>query len=178
MLLALLPDWFSRRSVEANYRYYERRTGHGSSLSPAIHALVAARIGELAAAERYFHQAAEIDLNEDAGAAAQGVHMAALGGLWSAVALGFAGILPRRGALHLQPNVPAGWRSLALTFRWRGRRLRYRIQQAPLRVTLQHTAGAAPIPIVVGNLRHRLSVSAAWTCWWDDATSSWKEGAP
>lgn len=178
MLLALLPDWFSRRSVEANYRYYERRTGHGSSLSPAIHALVAARIGELAAAERYFHQAAEIDLNEDAGAAAQGVHMAALGGLWSAVALGFAGILPRRGALHLQPNVPAGWRSLALTFRWRGRRLRYRIQQAPLRVMLQHTAGAAPIPIVVGNLRHRLSVSAAWTCWWDDATASWKEGAP
>ena len=47
---------------EANFRYYEPRTAHGSSLSPALHALVAARLGDVALAQAYFRQAAEIDL--------------------------------------------------------------------------------------------------------------------
>ena len=52
LLLYLLWDRFPPPVRDANFRYYEPRTGHGSSLSPAIHALVAARLGdvELAAA--------------------------------------------------------------------------------------------------------------------------------
>lgn len=180
MLLALLPDQFSRRCVEENYQYYEPRCGHGSSLSPAIHALVAARLGKLEAAERYFHQSAEIDLNEDAGAAAQGMHMAALGGLWSAVVEGFAGVWSQQAALRLEPHLPGGWTALDLPVQWRGRRLRYRIQTAPDRITLQLDTGSVPMPVIVGHLHHRLGVhtdgaGAAWELQWDDASACWKE---
>src|SRR5205823_622224 len=40
----LLWDEIGAEVGVANFRYYEPRTGHGSSLSPSIHALVAARI--------------------------------------------------------------------------------------------------------------------------------------
>ncbi|HEX6799684.1 MAG TPA: glycosyl hydrolase family 65 protein [Ktedonobacterales bacterium] len=159
MLLALLPKQFSRRSAEANYAFYEPRCGHGSSLSPAIHALVAARLGKLEIAERYFHQSAEIDLDEDAGTAAQGVHMAALGGLWSAVVFGFAGLWSQQAALRLEPRLPVGWTALELPLQWRGRRLRYRIQASPPRLTLQLAAGSPPMSVLVSSVhvrqRHR-----------------------
>ncbi len=178
MLLALLPDQFSRRCVEANYHYYEPRCGHGSSLSPAMHALIAARLGEVETAERYYHQAAEIDLNEDAGAAALGVHMAALGGLWSSVAFGFGGLWTGQGGLRIEPHLPDRWRALEVPVQWRGRRLRYRIQTTPHRITVQLARGSPSLEFSVGNLRHRLrdrDGGGVWRCWWDDATSCWKE---
>ena len=61
MLVYLLWDRMPPEVRKANFEYYEPRCGHGSSLSPAIHALVAARLGDTALAERYFRQAAEID---------------------------------------------------------------------------------------------------------------------
>jgi hypothetical protein len=42
-LLGLLPEEFAGDHADANFRYYEPRCGHGSSLSGAMHGLVAAR---------------------------------------------------------------------------------------------------------------------------------------
>lgn len=182
MLMALLPFRFSRQCVHANYAYYEPRCAHGSSLSPAIHALVAARLGLLETAERYFHQSAEIDLSDDAGAAAQGVHLAALGGLWAAVTFGFAGLWSQQAALRLEPRLPFRWTSLELPLQWRGRRVRVRIQVAPPRITLQLGAGSPALPILLGHVHRRSSLCADTDhagadkeYWWDDATGCWKE---
>ena len=46
MLVHLLWERMPPEVRKANFEYYEPRCGHGSSLSPAIHALVAARLGE------------------------------------------------------------------------------------------------------------------------------------
>src|SRR5690606_8684896 len=90
LLMYLLWDRFTPEVRRANFRYYEPRCAHGSSLSPSIHALVAARLGEVEIARRYFRQSAEIDLANNMGNAAGGVHGAALGGLWQATVFGFA----------------------------------------------------------------------------------------
>ncbi len=76
MLVYLLWDRMPPEVRKANFDYYEPRCGHGSSLSPAIHALVAARLGNTALAERYFRQAAEIDLADNMGNSAGGIHVA------------------------------------------------------------------------------------------------------
>ena len=52
-LIALLPGQFSGETAAINFRHYEPRCAHGSSLSAAMHALVAARIGDPDAALRY-----------------------------------------------------------------------------------------------------------------------------
>lgn len=121
MLLHLLGDRFPAHVKEANFRYYDARCSHGSSLSPAIHALAAARLGDIPLAERYFRQASEIDLANNMGNAAGGVHAAALGGLWQAAVFGFAGLRLDEDGPRLDPALPPSWSELAFTVRWRGR---------------------------------------------------------
>src|SRR6185369_8887633 len=93
-LIALLWDEMDDATRRANFLHYEPRTAHGSSLSPGIHALVAARLGLYEVAARYLDQTAEIDLGNAMGNAAGGVHAAALGSLWQAVVLGAGGVRP------------------------------------------------------------------------------------
>ena len=121
MLVHLLWERMPPEVRKANFEYYEPRCGHGSSLSPAIHAIVAARLGDTALAERYFRQAAEIDLTDNMGNAAGGVHAGALGGLWQAAVLGFAGLRFCGERPELCANLPPSWRSLSMRFQWRGR---------------------------------------------------------
>ncbi|MFZ5924918.1 MAG: hypothetical protein ACOYW4_06715, partial [Bacillota bacterium] len=88
-------EWSRERMEEvlrANWYYYEPRTDHGSSLSFAIHSALASRMRLHKEAYRYFVRAAEIDLEDAMGNAANGVHMATQGGLWQAVVMGFAGV--------------------------------------------------------------------------------------
>jgi kojibiose phosphorylase len=122
LLLHLLPERFSPRMREANFRYYDERTDHGSSLSPAIHAAVAARLGDVDVAERYFRQTAAIDLQNDMGNSADGVHVGALGGLWQAAVIGFAGLEVGSEGPILRPNLPPTWHRLDFAVQWKGRR--------------------------------------------------------
>ncbi|MCW5631985.1 MAG: beta-phosphoglucomutase family hydrolase [Rubrivivax sp.] len=89
MLMHLFPDAFPREVVAANYRYYEPLTDHGSSLSPAIHAAIAARLGLREDAERYWRQSLWLDLSNKMGNSVLGVHPAAMGGAWQALVFGF-----------------------------------------------------------------------------------------
>ena len=121
MLVCLLWERMPPEVRKANFEYYEPRCGHGSSLSPAIHALVAARLGDTALAERYFRQAVEIDLADNMGNAAGGIHAGALGGLWQAAALGFGGLYLCGERPEHRANLPLNWRSLSMRFQWRAR---------------------------------------------------------
>ncbi|HEU5102405.1 MAG TPA: glycosyl hydrolase family 65 protein, partial [Roseiflexaceae bacterium] len=127
MLMFLLWDTFSPEARAANFQFYEPRTSHDSSLSPSFHALVAARLGDLAMAERYLLQALRIDLDftrKGWAGATGGVHIAALGGIWQALAYGFVGMRPQDAGLRFEPHIPAHWGELRLPIRWRGSQLR------------------------------------------------------
>jgi trehalose/maltose hydrolase-like predicted phosphorylase len=137
----LLWDEISPEVRTANFRYYEPRTGHGSSLSPSIHALIAAQIGYMECAESYLKQAAEIDLGNNMGNAAGGVHAAALGGLWQAVVFGFAGFRTHLDGVSLAPKVLSHWRRFSFPLQWRGRKLRVCIEPDSVHVS---TAGDKP----------------------------------
>jgi kojibiose phosphorylase len=124
LLLYLLWDAFPRPVHEVNFRYYEPRTAHGSSLSPGIHAAVAARLGDLDLAQRYLRQTAAIDLGDQMGNAAGGVHLAALGSLWQAMVCGFAGLELLDDRLAFQPRLLPEWGAMRFAIEWRGRTLR------------------------------------------------------
>jgi trehalose/maltose hydrolase-like predicted phosphorylase len=155
MLMTLLPEKFSARQRRANFRYYEPRCGHGSSLSPAVHALESARLGDVSLAQRYFRQAATIDLDDAMGNAAAGVHMATQGGLWQAAVFGFAGLQICRDGLRVDPHLPASWSSLAFRVQWQGRQVHFTVARKPLTVTATLERGT-PLIIHVGRRRYQL----------------------
>jgi trehalose/maltose hydrolase-like predicted phosphorylase len=145
MAMYLLWNQFPTEVKEVNFRYYEPRTGHGSSLSPSIHALVAARLGDTAMAEKYLRQAAEIDLGNNMGNAAGGVHAAAIGGLWQAMVFGFGGLEVLADGLRFDPRLLPKWRRLSFPLQWRGSSLR--ISAESQRFSIQIEEGKHPIKI-------------------------------
>ena len=107
-------------SLEPNLRFYEPRTAHGSSLSPATHASLFARVGESAKAVEALRLSGRMDLDDLTGSTAAGLHLATMGGVWQAMAFGFAGLRPRAGRLLIDPHLPPSWSGLSLRVRFRG----------------------------------------------------------
>jgi trehalose/maltose hydrolase-like predicted phosphorylase len=153
MLFHLLMDRYPRDVIEKNFRYYEPRTGHGSSLSPSTHALIAARLGLMPEAMRFFHQAASIDLGNTMGNASGGIHAAACGGLWQAVVLGFAGMKLKPAGLQFDPHLPEEWKRLSFAIVYRGNHLCVSVASNPLSVRIWLREGAGPLPVDIGTLR-------------------------
>jgi trehalose/maltose hydrolase-like predicted phosphorylase len=134
-LIALLPEEFPGTTAETNFRYYEPRCAHGSSLSTGMHALVAARLGDAEMALRYHRATAAADLDPDPNTAG-GVHIAGLGALWQAVILGFAGLDLKGDTLGVDPKLPPQWRSLSFRVGWRGRSVAIAISGNTVQATL------------------------------------------
>jgi kojibiose phosphorylase len=124
MLAFQLPQSFDTEQLEANYHYYDTRTDHefGSSLGPAVSAIIAARAGDPAAAYSHFLRAARADLLDVRGNAADGIHGASAGALWQAVVFGFAGLTLSGDTWEVHPSLPDSWTRLRFTFRHRGAR--------------------------------------------------------
>ena len=144
MLMALLEPQFDAAERAASYRLYEPLTRHLSSLSEAVHSLVARRSGMDDEADDYLRRATAIDLEDSRGNRAEGLHMATQGGLWQAVVLGCAGARALDdGSFRLDPNLPAGWDRLR--FRWihRGTPLTVTVSRDELLV--EAAAGTAAI---------------------------------
>lgn len=116
MLLHLMGDEFDEETTKLNYSYYEKRTLHGSSLSPSIYSVMGLKVGDDSKAYRYLKRAAFIDLVDLQKNAREGIHAANTGGVWQTVVFGFAGVaIGEDGILQITPNMPKEWEGL--TFR-------------------------------------------------------------
>lgn len=79
MLNYLLPEKFTPAQCAANLAFYEPRTIHDSSLSKAIHGIVAARCGDTEGAYAFWRAGVAIDLGDDPHSSDDGIHAAATG---------------------------------------------------------------------------------------------------
>ncbi|MCG6135618.1 MAG: beta-phosphoglucomutase [Nostoc sp. LLA-1] len=127
MLLYLMRESadfpYNQKALQANWDYYAPRTDitYGSSLGPAIHAILASDLGKSARAYERFMQAAMVDLEDTRGNTADGIHGASAGGIWQAVILGFGGIQFTDNGPIANPHLPPGWTRLKFKLHWRGK---------------------------------------------------------
>jgi hypothetical glycosyl hydrolase len=135
LLLLLLAERFPPEVRRQSYLFYEARTLHDSSLSKATHCVLAQDLGLDGVAYDYFRAACAVDLPISAPKSAEGIHSAAMGGIWQCVAYGFAGVRMVDGALRIAPRLPAGWRSLAFRIVWQMQPLAVEADASGVRVT-------------------------------------------
>jgi trehalose/maltose hydrolase-like predicted phosphorylase len=120
MLLYLLRSRFDQKTISSNWEYYTPRTDHayGSSLSPAIHAIVACDLDKPEEAYPYFMRAALVDLEDTRRNAAEGIHAASAGGVWQALVFGFGGVRITENGPVAHPNLPPNWTRLKFKLQW------------------------------------------------------------
>jgi len=137
MMMALFPDDFEPEEVRAAWDRYEPITTHDSSLSAGVHGLVASRLGLSQEAWAFWLSARDRDLDPSRGGAAEGIHVASAAGLWTAAAMGFAGL--KSGlwteTLTLDPHLPERWGRLAFPLVWRRGPVRIDVRRGSTRVT-------------------------------------------
>lgn len=123
LLLLLLSDNFSIEEKKRNFDYYEPKTTHDSSLSLAVHGIIAAEIGYYDMAYNYFMRTIRLDLDDYLGNAWQGIHTANMGGSWMCMIHGFAGLRVINGCLYFRPILPVKWQDYSFKIRFKGRKL-------------------------------------------------------
>ncbi len=138
LLLAefLLSHRFSREQTARDYAYYEPLTTHDSSLSTCIFSILAAELGDVEKAYRYFGDAAIMDLQNTKGNTRDGIHAANMAGTWQSIVFGFAGMRAWNGELSFAPTLPAAWTAYEFQLSYRGRLLHVRVDGEGIAVEL------------------------------------------
>ena len=165
MLHHLVPSEVAPGSLGPNLDFYEPRTAHGSSLSPAIHAALFPRAGRPEDGLMPLQLAARLDLDDVTATTAGGVHLATMGGVWQALVMGFGGVRPDGEALAVDPRLPDAWNGLELRLRFRGVPLRLRAEHELVTVDAD-----APVTIRVGDAPAVNGRRLGWT----RANDSWR----
>lgn len=122
-LMSLFEDEFSDRQAEIAYEYYTPYTTHDSSLSPAVHMLVANRIGRKEDVEEFVRRTLEVDLSVKRKGAEDGIHIANCAALWQMIVLGFLGLKPgyQSGELKINPRLPEFVKRIKTNIQWKGK---------------------------------------------------------
>lgn len=156
MFMMLYGSEFTDEQVAANFDYYEPRCIHESSLSPSIHSILAARLGRLETAERFFAFATRMDLDNYNRNTGEGIHTTSIAGAWMNIVYGFGGLRSDGGTLELSPRIPRGWTGYSFSLKCGGSVLRVAVTQSDVTVS-REGSGAVPLtlygePVTVGDV--------------------------
>ncbi len=126
LLMTLFPQDFTEKQKRNIWNYYEPLTLHDSTLSFGVHAQLALQLEDFEKAESYLHKSLFLDLYdimENTGE--EGVHMAAFGAAWQALAFGAAGVsFHENGTVSARPHLPKSIRAMRFTVSAYGKRYR------------------------------------------------------
>lgn len=134
MLLYLLNNKFDKETKISNFKYYEPKTLHDSSLSLAIHSILASDVADKPLAYKLFEKASKIDFGQNMDSSNEGIHAASLGGIVQIIICGFAGVRMVGGNLHINPNLPDKFDSIKFSIYWQSNKLEIIITKLDLSI--------------------------------------------
>ena len=139
LVLALFfaHEAFTPEEKERAFGYYEELTVRDSSLSAAVQAIIAAEVGQLDLAYDYLAEAATLDLDDLHENTSDGLHIAALAGVWTAITAGFGGMRDTDDGLRFSPRLPDRVRGLNFGVRIHGQVLRGEVLPATVTYVLK-----------------------------------------
>jgi len=112
-------DQYDLDTIRRNYDFYEPRTVHESSLSPCVHAIIAAKLGDEARAYEFYLRTSRLDLDDYNNDTEDGCHITSMAGTWMSVVEGFGGMRVRDGKLSFDPFLPGKWQSFSFNIGFR-----------------------------------------------------------
>ncbi|WP_280146715.1 glycoside hydrolase family 65 protein [Bacillus velezensis] len=125
----LFPDRFSIDEKRRNYEFYEPMTVHESSLSPSIHAVLAAELRMEKKALELYKRTARLDLDNYNRDTEEGLHITSMTGSWLAIVQGFAGMRTLKGTLSFTPFLPNEWDGYSFHINYRNRLIKVTVEE-------------------------------------------------
>lgn len=76
-----------------------------------------------------YRHAVDIDLGPNPFSSNEGIHSAAMGGIWQCGVCGFAGLKWEEEMLSMENHLPDTWKSMEFRICWRGAEIKVRIEK-------------------------------------------------
>ncbi|MDZ5474410.1 glycoside hydrolase family 65 protein [Bacillus sp. 31A1R] len=133
--LYFLNHEFSVEEKQRNFDFYEPMTVHESSLSPSIHAILAAELGKEEKAYEMYNRTARLDLDNYNNDTEDGLHITSMTGAWLGIVQGFAGMRTAHETLSFAPFIPAAWNSYSFNIVYRDHFMKINVSKDGVRIT-------------------------------------------
>ncbi len=125
--LYFFEDNYDIDTMRRNYDFYEPRTVHESSLSPCVHAILAAKLGDIDRAYQFYLRTSRLDIDDYNDDTDDGCHITSMAGTWMAVVEGFGGMRVKDDVLSFNPLLPHQWKAFSFQVGFRGALLNVRV---------------------------------------------------
>ncbi len=129
-------DRFTPEQLKHHFDFYEPMTVHESSLSAAIHAVLAADLHYEDKAVAFYNRTARLDLDNYNNDTVDGLHITSMTGGWIAMVQGFAGMRVANDQLSYKPFLPKQWTKYSFRQVFRGRIIEVTVDQKGTCLTL------------------------------------------
>jgi len=149
LAMFLMRDRFTAQQKRQNYKFYEQRCTHTSSLSPSIHSIIACDVGRYNQAYDYYLWSSRLDLDDFNNNTEEGLHITSMSGTWLNIVCGFGGLVYSGSKLAFAPILPPAWKGYRFKFVYRGRTIQVRVDSA--QASLQLLTGEAVEVLLYGN---------------------------
>jgi maltose phosphorylase len=111
---------FDQDSLARHFDFYEPLTVHESSLSPCVHSILAAKLGNMDQAYEFYLRTARLDLDDYNHEVHEGCHITSMAGTWMSIVEGFGGMRIKDNALSFEPTLPKAWQGFSFKINFRG----------------------------------------------------------
>lgn len=150
----IFEDAQDLETIRCSYDYYEKVTTHDSSLSTCIFSIMAAKLGMIDKAYRYFGDSAKLDLFNTHHNTKDGIHTANMGGTYMAVVYGFGGLRLKENGLFLSPALPKQWNGYRFRFKYEGSQIEVHVSDSECTLTLLN---GTPVNLIIYDKEYCLS---------------------
>ncbi len=131
------PEQFTVEQKQRNFDFYEPMTVHESSLSPSIHAILAAELGFEEKAVEMYERTARLDLDNYNNDTEDGLHITSMTGSWLAIVQGFAQMRTANDSISFAPFVPQKWEGYSFKINYRQALIKIVVSKEAVVLTLE-----------------------------------------
>ncbi len=125
----MFDDEYSREELKRHFDFYEPFTVHESSLSPCVHSIIAARLGNMDQAYEFYLRTSRLDLDDYNKEVEEGCHITSMAGTWMSIVEGFGGMKVIDNKLSFVPQIPKQWKSYSFKINFRGNVLQINVSK-------------------------------------------------
>lgn len=148
-----LNNEFTLEEKKRNFEFYEPMTVHESSLSPSVHAILAAELGMGEKAYEMYNRTARLDLDNYNNDTEDGLHITSMTGSWLSIVHGFAGMKTFDEKLSFAPFIPSSWNRFAFNIVYREHYLNIEINQDSIHISQK----GPDLTVHIYEVEHRLT---------------------
>jgi len=135
--LYFFEDDFDLKTIKRNFDFYEARTVHESSLSPCVHSILAAKIGDIEQAYQLYVRTSRLDIDDYNDEVKEGLHITSMAGSWLSIVEGFGGMRQKGDLLSLNPMIPERWTGYSFKIWYRERVVLISVKKGKVSIKLE-----------------------------------------